>query len=61
MNASDQYDEPRPSGKTSKKPYTAPILSEYGGMTGLTQGELLTLLSAVATVTPLTVTLLDPG
>lgn len=54
MNTSEQQDEARSGGKPSKKPYTAPVLSEYGGMTGLTQG-------AVATITPVTLTLLDPG
>lgn len=63
MNASEQQDETRPGGKASKKPYTAPVFSEYGGLTGLTQGnlQLSSLISTTATITPLTVTLLDPG
>jgi hypothetical protein len=53
MNVSEQQDI-RLINEEPKKPYTAPVLSEYGNMTTLTQGSLL-----LSIVTPLTATIAD--
>lgn len=49
MNAPEQHDDIRIGEKARKKSYTAPVLSEYGSMTTVTQGTLtlnvITLLS----------------
>ncbi|QXP82896.1 hypothetical protein [Methylococcus sp. Mc7] len=53
MNVSEQQDI-RLINEEPKKLYTAPVLSEYGNMTTLTQGSLV-----LSVVTPLTATLAD--
>lgn len=54
MNAPEQHDDIRIGEKARKKSYTAPVLSEYGSMTTVTQGTL-----TLNVVTLLSVSVID--
>lgn len=54
MNMSEQNETRLPGTETPKKPYTSPLLSEFGPLTTLTQGNLVN-----GQITPTTVTLAD--